>query len=108
MKIKLKKLEEVLYRYLKTPENLAKPSKKAEEWAKNNPWFIKEGWPDVDDHPIHKAMTANAYGLHTKAVANLGLKVDSDDYYNYIDRKMRKSFPKYAWTYDVPEQESDK
>ena len=96
---KMKEIDEVTHKRLDTPEKKSKPSRKAKKWAKKNPWFLKEGYEE---------MTEYAYALHSQAIKARGFKADSDDYYNYIDRKMRKSFPKYAWTYDVPEQERDK
>ena len=90
----MKEIDELTHTQSDVPEKKSKPSRKAKKWAKNNPWFLEEG---------NEAMTSLAYGLHTRALER-GIKVDSDDYYNYIDRKMREYFPKYAWTYDVPEE----
>ena len=63
------------------------PSPEAKEWAEKNNWFMKQGYED---------MTALAYGVHTKAV-NLGMDVNSQEYFDYIDDALRKSFPYYDW-----------
>ena len=59
----------------------------AEEWASRNTWFMAEG---------HEDMTALAYGAHTQAVRS-GIDVRSQEYFDYIDGKVRAAFPDYDW-----------
>ena len=60
----------------------------AKEWADNNPWFMDTS---------KKAMTATAYGLHEEAVLDHGHQVNSQEYFDYVDKGMRKSYPDYDW-----------
>lgn len=64
-----------------------RPDPAAEEWAKGNEWFMKPG---------HEEMTALAYGSHTAAINN-GIKVNSPEYFEYIDNRVRSAFPEYDW-----------
>ena len=50
-------------------------------WAKKNPWF------GTDDE-----MTSLALGLHNK-LAKQGVNLQSDEYYEAIDTRMRQLFP---------------
>lgn len=68
-------------------QNVPRPDPEAEEWAKKNDWFMKEG---------HEEMTALAYGSHTAAVRS-GIKPNSPEYFEYIDNRMRNAFPDYNW-----------
>ena len=54
---------------------------KALEWGKNNDWFEKD--PE---------MTGYAYGLHEKLVKQ-GIDPRSDQYYEEIDKSVRRVFP---------------
>lgn len=54
---------------------------KAESWAMKNPWFGKD-----------EEMTSLAYGVHTKLI-NSGFDPLSDEYYNAIDKAVRRRFP---------------
>ena len=56
------------------------PDAMALEWAQKNPWFEKD--PE---------MTGYAYGLHEKLVRN-GVDPRSKEYYNQIDRAVRRVF----------------
>ena len=58
-----------------------RPDAKALDWAKRNPWFEKDS-----------EMTGYAYGLHEKLVRS-GVDPRSDEYYNQIDRAVRRVFP---------------
>ena len=58
-----------------------RPDAKALEWAKRNPWFEQDS-----------EMTGYAYGLHEKLVRS-GVDPRSDEYYNQIDRAVRRVFP---------------
>ena len=58
-----------------------RPSERALEWAKRNDWFEKDS-----------EMTGYAYGLHQKLVTN-GVAPDSEQYYNEIDKAVRRVFP---------------
>jgi len=54
---------------------------KAEAWAQKNEWFGTDN-----------AMTYTAYDIHTDLVKN-GVDPRDDEYYNEIDRRIRKEFP---------------
>ena len=57
------------------------PDPKAQEWAGDNKWFGTD-----------KAMTYTAMSFHDDLVAE-GFDASSDEYYNEIDRRIRKEFP---------------
>ncbi|MCG3773058.1 MAG: hypothetical protein JW384_04288 [Nitrosomonadaceae bacterium] len=59
-----------------------KLDKKAEKWASENEWFGAD-----------KEMTGTAYGVHERLVRDEGVDPESDDYYNRIDKEMRKRYP---------------
>ena len=63
------------------------PRPEAKDWAEKNQWFMKEG---------HEEMTALAYGAHTSAIQQ-GMDSSSSEYFDYIDNRMRTSFPEYDW-----------
>ena len=44
----------------------------------------------------HEEMTALAYGAHTSAIQQ-GMDSSSSEYFDYIDNRMRTSFPEYDW-----------
>ena len=67
-----------------TPQPPAQPpqvDQKALEWGKKNEWFEKD--PE---------MTGYAYGLHQKLV-NQGIDPRTDQYYDEIDKAVRRVFP---------------
>lgn len=58
---------------------------RTKDWADNNPWFQREGDED---------MTGYAMGVHAKLVGEYGEGyTKSPEYYQKIDRAMRKVFP---------------
>ena len=59
---------------------------KAVTWLKNNSWFGSED---------QKEMTALAYGIHETLVTKEGVSPTSDQYYEEVDKRMRKRFPDY-------------
>ena len=60
-----------------------KPDRKALAWQDKNSWFGSD-----------EEMTSLALGLHEKLVRS-GVDATSDEYYNTIDKTMRKRFPEY-------------
>ena len=63
------------------PQAQPAPDPKAQEWASDNKWFGTD-----------KAMTYTAMSFHDDLVAE-GFDATSDEYYNEIDRRIRKEFP---------------
>ena len=57
------------------------PDEKALAWQERNPWWGKK-----------RAMTSLAFGLHEDLILN-GVNPTSDEYYESIDKNMRKRFP---------------
>jgi len=57
------------------------PDKKAAKWQKKNKWFGRD-----------EEMTSLALGLHEKLKRN-GVTIGSEEYYDSIDKTMRKRFP---------------
>ena len=64
-----------------TNQQVNAPDKKALKWQKNNDWFGQD-----------EEMTSLALGLHEKLVRN-GIPAGSNEYYENIDKTMRKRFP---------------
>ena len=64
-----------------TNQQVNAPDKKALKWQKNNDWFGQD-----------EEMTSLALGLHEKLVRN-GIPAGSNEYYEKIDKTMRKRFP---------------
>jgi hypothetical protein len=62
-----------------TPEPVV--DERAKKWAETNPWF------GLDDE-----MTSLAMGVHNK-LAKQGVDLQSDEYYEAIDTRMRQLFP---------------
>jgi hypothetical protein len=62
---------------------------RAEEWKERNQWFGK-----------NRAMSAYALGLHAELVEEKGINPNSDEYYQAIDRTMRKKFPEAFGSYE--------
>jgi len=60
---------------------IPRPSEKAKDWATKNTWF-------GDD----KIMTQAAFSLHEELVGS-GVEVESDEYYNEINKRMKGYFP---------------
>ena len=63
------------------PEKAPVVDQRAQDWAKKNTWF------GTDDE-----MTSLALGLHNK-LAKQGVDLQSDEYYEAIDTRMRQLFP---------------
>ncbi len=57
------------------------PSPKARGWAEKNAWFGQDQY-----------MTNTAFQIHENLVGE-GFDVDSDDYYNEIDKRIKEVFP---------------
>ena len=68
------------------------PDPKAQEWASDNKWFGTD-----------KAMTYTAMSFHDELVAE-GFDATSDEYYNEIDRRIRKEFPQKFEDQSKPKQ----
>lgn len=62
-------------------QSVPRPDKKAVEWQERNEWFGQD-----------EEMTSLALGLHEK-LKRSGVSIGSDEYYNAIDRTMRRRFP---------------
>jgi len=70
-----------------------------ESWRDDNPWF------GSDDH---LEMTAFALGYHSKLIRD-GIDPQSDEYYEKIDSRMRKTFPEqFDDGIDEPEEPKKK
>jgi len=63
------------------PEEFQQPSEKAQAWAQKNDWFGND-----------RIMSGAAWNVHEDLVSR-GVDVESDEYYNQIDGKMREYFP---------------
>ena len=74
------------------PQPQAQPDPKAQEWAADNKWFGTD-----------KAMTYTAMSFHDELVAE-GFDASSDEYYNEIDRRIRKEFPQKFEDQSKPKQ----
>ena len=53
-------------------------------WMEKNPWFGDNG---------DRIMTVSAKVIHEDIVSNEGFDPNSDEYYQEIDRRMRREFP---------------
>ena len=72
---------------------------KAKEWAEKNKWFGND-----------EVMTNAAITIHNN-IAQEGIEVDSDEYYNEVDSRLRKYFPESfesAGNNDEPKKETPK
>ena len=58
--------------------------RKLTSWMEKNPWFGDDG---------NRIMTASAKVIHEDIVINEGFDPNSDEYYQEIDRRMRREFP---------------
>ena len=68
------------------------PDPKAQEWAEDNKWFGTD-----------RAMTYTAMSFHDELVTE-GFDASSDEYYNEIDRRIRKEFPQKFEDQSKPKQ----
>jgi len=59
-----------------------RPDPKAEAWAEKNEWFGKD-----------EAMTYASFGIHKRLVEEDGFNPTSNEYYEEIDKRIRKEFP---------------
>ena len=59
----------------------SEPSQRAKDWASKNAWFGND-----------KIMTGAAMSVHEDLVG-MGVDVESDEYYNEIDKRMKENFP---------------
>ena len=62
-------------------QSVPKPDERATDWQKQNRWFGS-----------NKVMTATALGLHEE-LRDLGVSVGSDEYYDTLNKTMRRRFP---------------
>ena len=69
----------------------SEPSSRAKDWASKNSWFGND-----------KIMTNAAMTVHEDLVG-MGVDVESDEYYNEIDKRMKENFPH---RFSVSEQRS--
>ena len=60
----------------------AAPDPKAESWASKNEWFGTD-----------QTMTYAAFGLHRQLIEDEGFDPTSDQYYNELDKRIRREFP---------------
>ena len=65
-----------------TPKVQPPPDKRAVEWAEKNSWFGED-----------QVMTYAAYGIHQQLTEQEGFDPRSDEYYEEIDRRVKKEFP---------------
>jgi hypothetical protein len=68
-------------------QSIPRPDNKAVDWQQRNEWFGQD-----------EEMTSLALGLHEKLKRN-GITVGSDEYYDTIDKTMRRRFPE-SFEYD--------
>ena len=70
---------------------------KAKKWAEDNPWFGND-----------EVMTNAAITIHNNS-AQEGIEVDSEEYYNEVNSRLRKYFPEsFDDTKDEPKKEKPK
>jgi hypothetical protein len=74
-------------------QSIPKPDSRAVDWQKNNEWFGQD-----------EEMTSLALGLHEK-LKRSGVTVGSDEYYDTIDKTMRRRFPENFEDDQEPEVE---
>lgn len=78
-------------------ENTPRLDTKTQEWTQRNQWFGPK-----------KSMTAYALGLHEELVDEYGASfAGTDQYFQRIDKQMRKSFPEYFDTLEPKTQVED-
>lgn len=66
------------------PQQPRQLDRKLTSWMEKNPWFGDNG---------DRIMTASAKVIHEEIVINEGFDPNSDEYYQEIDRRMRREFP---------------
>ena len=66
---------------IRQEQSIPRPDNKAVDWQQRNEWFGQD-----------EEMTSLALGLHEKLKRN-GVTVGSDEYYDTIDKTMRRRFP---------------
>ena len=66
------------------PQQPRQLDRKLTSWMEKNPWFGDSG---------DRIMTASAKVIHEDIVSNEGFDPNSDEYYQEIDRRMRREFP---------------
>ena len=64
------------------PQPKPQPDPKAEAWAEKNEWFGKD-----------EAMTYTALSIHKKLLQEEGFDGKTDQYYNELDKRIKKEFP---------------
>jgi len=64
------------------PQPRPQPDPKAESWAEKNEWFGKD-----------EAMTFTALSIHKKLLQEEGFDGKTDEYYNELDKRIKKEFP---------------
>ena len=64
------------------------PDEKGKAFLKRNPWF------DADGELEHE-MTGYAFTMHDKLVRRMGIDPRSDEYYEEIEKAVRRRFPEY-------------
>jgi len=70
---------------------------KAKKWAEDNPWFGND-----------EVMTNAAITIHNN-ISQEGIEVDSEEYYNEVNSRLRKYFPEsFDDTKDEPKKEKPK
>ena len=78
-------------------QNQPQITPKAKKWAEENKWFGED-----------EVMTNAAITIHNNLAAE-GLEVDSDEYYNEVNARLRKYFPSsFASENDEPKNEQKK
>lgn len=73
------------------PQVQVKPDPKASAWAERNEWFGQ-------DEP----MTLTAFSIHKQLIEGEGYDPTADDYYEELDRRMRREFPQKFGEQVVP------
>jgi len=76
--------EQVAQQPQQVPQQPRKLDQKLTSWMGKNPWFGEEN--DL-------VMTRGAQAIHEQIVAREGFDPNTDEYYQEIDRRMRKEFP---------------
>jgi len=73
--------------YLQPQPQAPRLDPKTDSWRRQNTWF------GSDDE-----MTASALGLHQKLIREKGQSFEgTDEYWEIVDKTMRKRFPEYEW-----------
>ena len=81
--------------YVQQPvQQSARPDPKAETWAERNSWFGA-------DEP----MTLTAFSHHKALVEKEGFDPSGDDYYEELDKRMRRDFPHKFQSRTAPTQQ---